>query len=74
MPLFGTVALLAWVPLPIGGQPDWAASLAACLVAALLLGWCVVAPRRSLLPHVPAVLVLAALLVAGVSAWESCCR
>ncbi len=68
--LFATVALLAWVPLPIGGQPDWAASLAACLVAGLLLAWCVVAWRRSLQPQVPVVLPMAALLLAGVSAWS----
>jgi O-antigen ligase len=68
--LYATVALLALVPLPIGGQPDWAASLAACLVAGLLLGWCIIAPGRSLQPHVPAVLVVAALLIAGVSVWS----
>ncbi len=68
--LFATVALLAWVPLPNGGEPDWAGTLAACLVAGLLLAWCVVAERRSLQPHVPWVLPVAALLVAGVSAWS----
>lgn len=68
--LFATVALLAWVPLPIGGQPDWAASLAASLVAALLLAWCVLASRRPLVPHVPVVLLPAAVLIALVGAWS----
>lgn len=68
--LYATVALLAWVPMPIGGHADWAASLAACLVAILLLAWCSVAPRRSLVPHVPVVLLPAAVLMLLVAAWS----
>ncbi len=68
--LYATVALLAWVPLPIGGHADWAASLAACLIGALLLAWCIVATRRSLVPPVPWVLLPAALLMLLVAAWS----
>lgn len=67
---YTTIALLAWLPFPIGGHAEWAASLAACLVGLLLALWCVVAWRRSLAVDVPVVLPLAALLVAGVAAWS----
>lgn len=67
---YATLALLAWLPLPIGGHADWAASLAACLVGVLLALWCIAAWRRSLSVEVPAVLPLAALLVAGVAGWS----
>lgn len=65
-----TIALLAWLPAPIGGYADWAASLAATLTGILLLAWLLVAWRRSLTLDVPFVLLPAALLVAGVAVWS----
>ena len=67
---YATIALLAWLPLPIGGHADWAASLAATLTGCLLLAWLVVAWRRSLPLDVPLVFLPAALLVTGVAAWS----
>jgi O-antigen ligase len=67
---YATIALLAWLPLPIGGHADWAAALAATLVGVLLIAWLVMAWRRSLTLEVPFVLLPAALLMAGVAAWS----
>jgi O-antigen ligase len=67
---YATLALLAWLPLPMGGHADWAAALAATLTGVLLLAWLVVAWRRSLTLDVPFVLLPAALLVAGVAVWS----
>jgi O-antigen ligase len=67
---YATIALLAWLPLPIGGHADWAAALAATLVGLLLIAWLVMAWRRSLTLDVPFVLLAAALLMAGVVAWS----
>lgn len=67
---YATIALLAWLPLPIGGHAEWAASLAATLTGALLLAWLVVAWRRSLTLDVPFVLLPAGLLMAGVAVWS----
>jgi O-antigen ligase len=68
---YTTIALLAWLPLPIGGHADWAASLSASLAGLLLLVWCVVAWRGSLTLNVPFVLLPAALLIAGVVGWSA---
>lgn len=70
MLVYAFLALLAWLPLPIGGHADWAASLAATLTGVLLLVWLVVAWRRALPLDVPFVLLPAALLVAGVAVWS----
>jgi O-antigen ligase len=67
---YATIALLAWLPLPIGGYADWAAALAATLTGLLLLAWLTVAWRRSLLLAMPRVLPLSALLVMGAAAWS----
>lgn len=67
---YATIALLAWLPLPIGGHAPWAASLAAALTGLLLLLWLLVAWRRSLQVDVPAALLPATLLVAGVAGWS----
>ncbi len=67
---YATIALLAWLPLPIGGHAPWAAALAAALTGLLLLLWLLAAWRRSLQVDVPAVLLPAALLVAGVAGWS----
>ena len=67
---YAFLALLAWLPLPIGGHADWAASLAATLTGVLLLIWLVTARRRALPLDVPFVLLPAALLVAGVAVWS----
>jgi O-antigen ligase len=64
------LALLAWLPLPIGGHADWAAALAATLTGVLLVVWLVVAWRRALPLDVPFVFLPAALLVAGVAVWS----
>lgn len=67
---YAFLALLAWLPLPIGGHADWAAALAATLTGVLLVVWLVMARRRALPLDVPFVLVPAALLVAGVAIWS----
>jgi O-antigen ligase len=67
---YTTIALLAWLPLPIGGHADWAASLSVSLVGLLLLVWCVVAWRFSVTLNVPLVLPPAALLIVGVVGWS----
>jgi O-antigen ligase len=67
---YATIALLAWLPLPIGGHADWAAALAATSTGLLLIAWLVMAWRRSLTLDVPFVLLPAALLMAGVAAWS----
>lgn len=67
---YATIAVLAWLPLPIGGNAEWAAALAASLTGGLLLAWLVVAWRRSLTLDVPFVLLPASLLVAGVAVWS----
>lgn len=67
---YATIALLAWLPLPIGGHADWAAALAATATGLLLLAWLAAAWRRSLTLDLPAVLLLAAALVAGVVGWS----
>jgi O-antigen ligase len=67
---YATLALLAWLPFPIGGHADWAAALAATLTGVLLLAWLIVAWRRSLTLAVPFVLLPAGLLVAGVAGWS----
>ena len=68
--VYATIALLAWLPLPIGGIADWAAALAATLTGLLLLAWLIVAWWRSLPLTMPLVLPLSALLVMGVVAWS----
>ena len=67
---YAILAVLAWLPLPIGGHAEWAAALAATLTGVLLVVWLVVAWRRSLPFDVPFVLLPAALLVAGVAGWS----
>ena len=65
-----TLVLLAWLPWPIGGHAEWAAALAACATALLLIVWCVVAWRRRLDVAVPVVLLPAALAAVAVIAWS----
>jgi len=67
---YAFLALLAWLPFPIGGHADWAAALAATLTGVLLLAWLIVAWRRALPLDVPVVLLPAGLLVAGVAVWS----
>ncbi len=67
--VYATLALLAWVPLPIGGYAEWASALAPTLTGLLLL-WLFFAWWRSLPLTMPAVLPLSALLVMGVAAWS----
>jgi O-antigen ligase len=67
---YAFLALLAWLPLPIGGHADWAAALAATLTGMLLVVWLGVAWRRALPLDVPFVLVPAGLLLAGVAVWS----
>ena len=68
--VYAALALLAWVPLPIGGHAKWAAALAPALVGVLLLAWLYVSWRRTLPLYTPFVLSLSALLVMGVAAWS----
>jgi O-antigen ligase len=65
------IALLAWLPLPIGGHADWAAALGASLTGLLLLVWCVGAWRRSLTLDVPLVLLPTAMLITGIVGWSA---
>jgi O-antigen ligase len=67
---FATIALLAWLPFPIGGHTEWAAALAAFLTGLLLVVWYFATWHHSLSVDLPFVFWPAALLVGGAFCWS----
>jgi O-antigen ligase len=67
---FATIALIAWLPFPIGGHAEWAAALAAFLTGLLLVVWYFAAWRHSLSVNLPFVFWPASLLVGGAVCWS----
>lgn len=66
------LALLAWLPLPLGSNRDWSSALFICTVSTIFMLWCIraIATHRSL--HIPRSLVVLLGLILAVQFWAAC--